>query len=158
MLSLKSSDTKRMYDAYVLAAEKCRYPLHLGVTEAGTEGMGVIKSAAGIGGLLLRDIGATIRISLTDDPVKEVEAGIKLLKAIDKTKVKTVALAGGVSANSYIRKEFLKLEEQGIKIYMPDLKLCTDNAAMIAIAGWYHYQNGERSSLDVAPVSRLAEF
>ena len=46
--------------------------------------MGVIKSAAGIGGLLLRDIGATIRISLTDDPVKEVEAGIKLLKAIDK--------------------------------------------------------------------------
>ena len=80
VLSLKSSDTVRMYKAYELAAEKCRYPLHLGVTEAGTEGMGVIKSAAGIGGLLLRDIGATIRISLTDDPVKEVEAGIKLLR------------------------------------------------------------------------------
>ncbi len=82
VLSLKSSDTKKMYKAYELAAEKCRYPLHLGVTEAGTENMGVIKSAAGIGGLLLRDIGATIRISLTDDPVKEVEAGKKLLKAI----------------------------------------------------------------------------
>ena len=82
VLSLKSSNTQRMYKAYELAAEKCRYPLHLGVTEAGTENMGAIKSAAGIGGLLLRDIGSTIRISLTDDPVKEVEAGIKLLKAI----------------------------------------------------------------------------
>ena len=71
-----------MYKAYELAAEKCPYPLHLGVTEAGTENMGVIKSAAGIGGLLLRGIGNTLRISLTDDPVKEVEAGIKLLKAI----------------------------------------------------------------------------
>lgn len=82
VLSLKSSDTKRMYDAYTLAAEKCRYPLHLGVTEAGTENIGVIKSAAGIGGLLLRNIGDTIRISLTDDPVKEVEAAKKLLKAL----------------------------------------------------------------------------
>lgn len=82
VLSLKSSDTFKMYKAYELAAQKCRYPLHLGVTEAGTENMGVIKSAAGIGGLLLRGIGNTIRISLTDDPVKEVEAGKKLLKAI----------------------------------------------------------------------------
>lgn len=82
VLSLKSSDTVKMYKAYTLAAEKCPYPLHLGVTEAGTENMGVIKSAAGIGGLLLRDIGDTIRISLTDDPVKEVEAANKLLKAI----------------------------------------------------------------------------
>ena len=82
VLSLKSSDTKRMYDAYVLAAEKCRYPLHLGVTEAGTERLGVIKSAAGIGGLLLRGIGSTIRISLTDDPVLEVRAAKDLLKAL----------------------------------------------------------------------------
>ena len=82
VLSLKSSDTKRMYDAYTLAAEQCSYPLHLGVTEAGTENMGVIKSAAGIGGLLLKDIGDTIRISLTDDPVKEVIAAKNLLRAI----------------------------------------------------------------------------
>lgn len=82
VLSLKSSDTARMYKAYTLAAEECPYPLHLGVTEAGTENIGVIKSAAGIGGLLLRDIGDTIRISLTDDPVKEVEAANRLLKAI----------------------------------------------------------------------------
>lgn len=82
VLSLKSSDTKRMYDAYVLAAEKCKYPLHLGVTEAGTERMGVIKSAAGIGGLLLRGIGSTIRVSLTDDPVLEIKAAKDLLRAI----------------------------------------------------------------------------
>ncbi len=82
VLSLKSSDTRRMYDAYVKASEVCPYPLHLGVTEAGTENMGVIKSSAGIGGLLLRGIGDTLRISLTDDPVKEVEAAKRLLKAL----------------------------------------------------------------------------
>lgn len=82
VLSLKSSNVKTMYDAYVKAASVCKYPLHLGVTEAGTEGMGVIKSSAGIGGLLLRGIGDTIRISLTDDPVKEVENAKRLLSAI----------------------------------------------------------------------------
>lgn len=82
VLSLKSSDTKRMYDAYVLAAEKCRYPLHLGVTEAGTERMGLIKSSAGIGGLLLRGIGSTIRVSLTEDPVLEVKSAIDLLRSL----------------------------------------------------------------------------
>lgn len=86
VLSLKSSDTARMYKAYTLAAEKCRYPLHLGVTEAGTSNMGVIKSAAGIGGLLLRGIGDTIRISLTDDPKEEVAAALKLLRALDMRK------------------------------------------------------------------------
>ena len=69
VISIKSSDVENMVKAYTLVAERCDYPLHLGVTEAGTEGMGVIKSAAGIGGLLLRGIGNTIRVSLTDDPV-----------------------------------------------------------------------------------------
>ncbi|MBR6903183.1 MAG: flavodoxin-dependent (E)-4-hydroxy-3-methylbut-2-enyl-diphosphate synthase [Clostridia bacterium] len=82
VLSLKSSDVKVMYNAYVLAAEDIKYPLHLGVTEAGTENIGVIKSSAGIGGLLLRNIGDTIRISLTDNPVKEVYAAQKLLNAM----------------------------------------------------------------------------
>ena len=82
VLLLKSSDIKTAYDAYVLAHEKCSYPLHLGITEAGTEHMGTLRSAAGIGGLLLRGIGDTIRVSLTDDPEKEVKAGIDILKAI----------------------------------------------------------------------------
>ena len=82
VLSLKSSDVRRTVRAYELAAEKISYPLHVGVTEAGTEQMGTLRSAAGIGGLLLHGIGDTIRVSLTDDPVKEVEVGRKLLKAI----------------------------------------------------------------------------
>ena len=82
VLSLKSSDTQNMYDAYSLAAEKCVYPLHLGVTEAGTMRMGIIRSSAGIGGLLLKGIGGTIRVSLTDDPVNEVYAAKDILKAV----------------------------------------------------------------------------
>ncbi len=83
VISLKSSDTYTMFRAYTLAAEKCDCPLHLGVTEAGTERMGVIRSAAGIGGLLLSGIGDTIRVSLTGDPVREVAAARDILKAVD---------------------------------------------------------------------------
>ncbi len=82
ILSIKSSDVKNMIACYRLAAEKTDYPLHLGVTEAGTARMGIIKSAAGIGSLLCDGIGETIRISLTADPVQEVEAAIDLLKAL----------------------------------------------------------------------------
>lgn len=82
VLSMKSSDVKTMVEAYELASEQCSYPLHLGVTEAGTERMGIIKSSAGIGSLLLHGIGDTIRISLTADPVKEVYAAKDLLKAL----------------------------------------------------------------------------
>ena len=76
----------------------------------------------------------------------------KALKQIDTN---TVVLAGGVSANSYIRKEFLKLEEKNIKVYMPDLKLCTDNAAMIASAGYYNFISGNISNLDLNAVPNL---
>lgn len=83
VLSMKSSDVATMVKAYELASEQCDYPLHLGVTEAGTERMGIIKSAAGIGALLLRGIGDTIRVSLTADPVKEIYAAKDILKALD---------------------------------------------------------------------------
>ncbi len=83
VLSLKASDVMTMIDAYRLASEKTNYPLHLGVTEAGTFEAGLIKSAAGIGTLLAEGIGDTIRISLTDDPTKEVRAGIELLRALN---------------------------------------------------------------------------
>ena len=82
VLSMKSSDVKTMVRAYRLAAERCDYPLHLGVTEAGTKRMGIIKSAAGIGALLVDGIGDTIRVSLTDDPVEEVYAAKDILKSL----------------------------------------------------------------------------
>jgi len=82
VLSIKSSNVDTMIRAYELAAESCDYPLHLGVTESGTERMGIIKSAIGIGSLLQRGIGNTIRVSLTADPVKEVAAGFDILKAL----------------------------------------------------------------------------
>lgn len=82
VVSIKSSNVPTMIAAYEMAAQRCDYPLHLGVTEAGTERMGIIKSAAGIGSLLCHGIGDTIRVSLTDDPVKEVFAAMDILKAI----------------------------------------------------------------------------
>ncbi len=92
VISIKSSDVGRMIASYRLAAEKCSYPLHLGVTEAGTERMGLIKSAMGIGSLLCDGIGETIRVSLTDDPVKEIEAAKDILKCAGKRSgVKIVA-------------------------------------------------------------------
>ena len=83
VLSIKSSNVDTMKKAHELTAQQCEYPLHLGVTEAGTERMGLIKSAVGIGSLLQRGIGDTIRVSLTADPVKEIAAGKDILKALD---------------------------------------------------------------------------
>ncbi len=80
-VSLKSSNVGDTIAAYRLASEKCNYPLHLGVTEAGTERMGLIKSAIGIGSLLCDGIGDTIRVSLTADPVKEISAARDILQA-----------------------------------------------------------------------------
>ncbi len=84
VISMKSSDVNTMIEAYRLCAQQCHYPLHLGVTEAGTERMGLIKSAIGIGTLLHDGIGETIRVSLTEDPVREIKAAQDILKCIGK--------------------------------------------------------------------------
>ena len=75
VISIKSSNVSEMIDAYRLIAKQCDYPLHLGVTEAGTERMGLIKSAVGLGSLLVDGIGDTIRVSLTADPVSVFQGG-----------------------------------------------------------------------------------
>jgi (E)-4-hydroxy-3-methylbut-2-enyl-diphosphate synthase len=81
-ISVKSTDVKKMIAAYRLLAEMCEYPLHLGVTEAGTYELGTIKSSIGIGTLLAEGIGDTIRVSLTGDPVDEIVVGLNILKSL----------------------------------------------------------------------------
>ena len=83
VISLKASSVDNTIRAYQLMAQQCDYPLHLGVTEAGTARMGLVKSAIGIGSLLQQGIGDTIRVSLTADPVEEIRAGEDILRALD---------------------------------------------------------------------------
>ena len=81
VVSIKSSNVKTMIESYRMLDSMCDYPLHLGVTEAGTYRMGLIKSGMGIGNLLLDGIGDTLRVSLTDSPLKEIPAGFDILRA-----------------------------------------------------------------------------
>lgn len=83
VISVKGSNVPATYEAYCLVSETFGYPLHIGVTEAGTYKSGVIKSAIGIGALLLKGIGDTIRVSLTGDPVEEVKCALDILKATE---------------------------------------------------------------------------
>lgn len=112
VISIKSSDVPTMIKGYRLLAEKTDYPLHLGVTEAGTKRMGIIKSAVGIGSLLADGIGETIRVSLTADPVEEIYAAKDILSAVGRgsgvklvscptcgrTKINLISLAEKVEA------------------------------------------------------------
>ena len=81
-ISVKSTDVRKMIAAYRMLAKKTEYPLHLGVTEAGTPGMGTVKSSIGIGALLAEGIGDTIRVSLTGDPVEEIVVGMNILRSL----------------------------------------------------------------------------
>jgi (E)-4-hydroxy-3-methylbut-2-enyl-diphosphate synthase len=82
VISIKSSDVLMCIEAYELVSQKSNYPLHVGITEAGTAFSGTIKSSVGLGVILSKNIGDTIRVSLTDDPVREVEAAKQILKAL----------------------------------------------------------------------------
>lgn len=95
------------------------------------------------------DLCASFQKTVTEILLTNIE------KAIKTTKIRKIVLAGGVSANTYIRDSFLELEKNGIKIYMPDLKLCTDNAAMIASAGYYNYLAGNLSDYTLNAIPNL---
>ncbi len=79
----------------------------------------------------------------------------KILLAVRETGIKTVTLSGGVSANSSIRKQFSELKNKGIDVYIPKIKFTTDNAAMIAIVGYYKYLKNEYSNLEAVPYARF---
>ncbi len=134
VISLKSSNVNYMVEAYELIAGQCDYPLHLGVTETGTERMGTIKSSVGIGSLLVHGIGDTIRVSLTADPIREVYAGNDILKAVGlkndspylvscptcgRTKIDLIGLASEVEERLRDCKKNIKVAVMGCVVNGP---------------------------------------
>lgn len=134
VISIKSSNVQTMIEAYEEVAAMCPYPLHLGVTEAGTKRMGMLKSAVGIGSLLTAGIGDTIRVSLTADPVEEVYAGLDILKAAGlrnntptlvscptcgRTKIDLISLAGEVEERLRTVKKPITVAVMGCAVNGP---------------------------------------
>ena len=134
VLSLKSSNVQMMTKAYKLIAEQCEFPLHLGVTEAGTEHMGIVKSSIGIGSLLLIGIGDTIRVSLTADPVKEIYAAKDILSSLNikndgidfvscptcgRTKINLIELAEKIESELKHCKKNIKVAVMGCVVNGP---------------------------------------
>jgi len=141
VISLKASSVPSMIGAFELIADKCHYPLHLGVTEAGTVPMGTLKSAIGIGSLLASGIGDTIRVSLTGSPILEVKAGIDILKALE--------MRGGVNLVSCptcgrTRIDLIGLAEKAEAV----LKNC-DKDITVAVMGCIVNGPGEAREADI---------
>ena len=142
VISVKSTDVKLMIDAYRLVAERTDIPLHLGVTEAGPTRSGTIKSAVGIGALLAEGIGDTIRVSLTDDPVKEVEVGKEILRSLNLASRSVELIAcptcGRIEVDLF--KIMGELEEKLAHVKKP---------VTIAVLGCVVNGPGEASSADI---------
>lgn len=141
VISIKSSDVRLMISAYRLFAQKYGYPLHLGVTEAGTERMGIIKSAVGIGSLLCDGIGDTIRVSLTADPVREVYAAKDILKAC--------GIGGGVEIVSCPTCGRTKIDLIGLAQQVEELCRDIDKDIKIAVMGCAVNGPGEAREADL---------
>ncbi len=133
VISMKSSDVRTVVEAYRKAHENCDYPLHVGVTEAGTRESGTIKSAVGIGALLLDGIGDTIRVSLTDRPAEEIIAARAILKAVGitdgieviscptcgRTEIDIISIANEVEQRTSHMKKKLKVAVMGCVVNGP---------------------------------------
>ena len=142
VISVKSTDVKLMIEAYRLVADRTDIPLHLGVTEAGPTRSGTIKSAVGIGALLAEGIGDTIRVSLTDDPVKEVEVGKEILRSLNLASRNVELIAcptcGRIEVDLF--KIMGELEEKLAHVKKP---------VTIAVLGCVVNGPGEASSADI---------
>lgn len=124
VISLKSSDVRMNFDAYRIVSEGSDYPLHIGVTEAGTLSRGKVKSAAGIGALLLEGIGDTMRVSLTANPVEEVVFAKELLAAVglrkDRIEIVSCPTCGRTEVDLQVIADDIegrieKLQDKGVK-------------------------------------------
>ncbi len=141
-VSMKSSNVPLMMRAYTLMHERSDYPLHVGVTETGTEYMGTIKSAMGIGGLLCMGIGDTIRVSLTADPVREVEAAKAILKAAGLRK-------GGVNLISCPTCGRTKIDLIGLANRVEEALRGCEKDLTVAVMGCIVNGPGEAKEADV---------
>lgn len=143
-ISVKSTDVRKMIAAYRILAEVTDYPLHLGVTEAGTYEMGTIKSSVGIGTLLAEGIGDTIRVSLTGDPVDEIDVGIKILKSlgIRRNGIELISCPGCGRLEIDLMKLVRDVEDRIAGIELP-------RPIKIAILGCVVNGPGEASEADI---------
>ena len=142
VLSLKSSDVRLTVNAYRLAARRCDYPLHVGVTEAGLPGSGNVKSAIGIGSLLLDGIGDTIRVSLTGSPIPEARAALDILRA--------VGLRGGPRFVSCPTCGRTRIDSEAIARAVEDRFQNLDRDITIAVMGCVVNGPGEARGADIA--------
>ncbi len=141
VISIKSSDVTAMIKGYRLLAERTDYPLHLGVTEAGTKRMGIIKSAVGIGSLLADGFGETIRVSLTADPVEELYAARDILSAVGKGK--------GVKLVSCPTCGRTKIDLISLAEKVEEAVRCIDKDITVAVMGCVVNGPGEAREADV---------
>ena len=146
VISIKASHVGEMKKASELVAEKCSYPLHIGVTESGRGESGLIKSAAGIGSLLLNGIGDTVRISLTDDPVKEVYYAKKILRALELTDEKYINIISCPTCGR-TKIDLIKICEE-IEERLPELPAATRNLT-VAVMGCAVNGPGEAREADI---------
>lgn len=142
VLSLKASDVRLMVETYRLAASMFDYPLHLGVTEAGLPGQGTLKSAIGIGALLLDGIGDTVRVSLTGNPLNEPEAAINILKAL--------GLRGGLELISCPTCGRTEVDIEGIAQRVQEATQHITAPIKVAIMGCVVNGPGEAQGADIA--------
>lgn len=143
-ISVKSTDVNKMIAAYRLLAERCEYPLHLGVTEAGTYELGTIKSSIGIGTLLADGIGDTIRVSLTGDPVDEIIVGLNILRSLGlrRNGIELISCPGCGRLEIDLMKLVKDVEERIDDIELP-------RPIKVAILGCVVNGPGEASEADI---------
>jgi len=143
-ISVKSTDVKKMIASYRILAERCEYPLHLGVTEAGTYEMGTIKSSIGIGTLLAEGIGDTIRVSLTGDPVVEIAVGFNILRSLGlrRNGIELISCPGCGRLEIDLMKLVKDVEDRIVGIELP-------RPIKVAILGCVVNGPGEASEADI---------
>lgn len=149
VISIKSSDVKTMIAAYRLLAKQVDYPLHLGVTEAGTEKIGILKSAVGIGSLLCDGIGDTIRVSLTADPIKEIYAAKDILKAC--------GMGSGVEIVSCPTCGRTKIDLIKLASQVEDILRDNDKPIKVAVMGCVVNGPGEAREADIGIAGGIGE-